>query len=76
MKGIIKVIRAGKPAREKVRTERRRAEKETYGKRPIFRGQEEITSRRDQEGSKEWMGKRVGKELSENEERGSTSRKH
>lgn len=45
--------------------EKRRAEAEAHGKRPVFRGQEKITSGLDQEGSKERIGKEV-EEFSEN----------
>lgn len=41
LKGIIKVIRAGKPAKKKVQTERRKVKTKTHGRRPTFRGQEE-----------------------------------
>lgn len=43
------------PARKKVQTEKKA--EEAWGKRPFFRGQE---------GSKQWMGKELGEELSEN----------
>ena len=60
------IVKAGKPSREKVQTEKRKPEAGTCEKRPIFRGWKEITNVRGYEGSKQWMGKERGERFPEN----------